>query len=124
MPDKTLTCRDCGTNFTFTTGEQDFFASKGFTNEPGRCLNCRSANKEARNTSSSGGGYGGGYGAGNGGGAGYERRQQQMFSAVCGQCGKEAQVPFQPRGDRPVYCSTCFEGQRERSGTQRGGDRY
>jgi len=116
MPDIILTCRDCGTNFTFTTGEQDFFASKGFTNQPGRCLNCRGAHKESRNTSSNGGGYGGG--------SGYERREQQMFSAVCGQCGKDAQVPFQPRGDRPVYCSACYEGQRAGSGAGRRGAQY
>ena len=115
MSDKILTCRDCGTNFTFTTGEQEFFASKGFTNEPGRCLSCRVAYKEARNTSSSGGGYGHGIG--------YERRERQMFSVVCGQCGKDAQVPFQPRGDRPVYCSTCFETQRGGSTTSRRGGR-
>jgi CxxC-x17-CxxC domain-containing protein len=93
MPDKILTCRDCGTQFTFTTSEQEFFASKGFTNEPGRCANCRSARKES--------GGGAGY---NRGGGGYQRREHQMFPAVCAQCGKDTQVPFQPRGDRPVYC--------------------
>ena len=41
--DKTLTCRDCGNPFTFTEGEQAFFAEKGFTNEPGRCPECRAA---------------------------------------------------------------------------------
>ena len=41
--DKTLTCRDCGTQFVFTTGEQEFYAQKGFTNEPTRCPNCRQA---------------------------------------------------------------------------------
>jgi CxxC-x17-CxxC domain-containing protein len=35
-----------------------------------------------------------------------------MFPAVCAQCGQETQVPFEPRGDRPVYCSACFESQR------------
>jgi CxxC-x17-CxxC domain-containing protein len=121
MPDKILTCRDCGANFTFTTSEQDFFTSKGFTNQPGRCPNCRSARKETRDTTLSGGHYNG---RGNNGGGGYDRREQQMFPAVCGQCGKQTQVPFQPRGDRPVYCSLCFEAQRGRSGTQRRGSRY
>jgi CxxC-x17-CxxC domain-containing protein len=121
MPDKSLTCRDCGAEFTFTTSEQDFFASKGFTNEPGRCPSCRSARKETRGTSFGGGGYAG---RGNSGGGGYERREQQMFPAVCGQCGKQTQVPFQPRGDRPVYCSTCYEAQRGKSGTERRGSRY
>ncbi|MBM3941341.1 MAG: zinc-binding protein [SAR202 cluster bacterium] len=115
MPDKTLTCRDCGTNFIFTTAEQEFFASKGFTNEPGRCSACRSARNESR---------GGSGGRGYGGGGGYERRSQQLFPAVCAQCSKDTQVPFQPRGDRPVYCSTCYETQRGSSGqSRRGGSR-
>jgi CxxC-x17-CxxC domain-containing protein len=100
--DKILTCRDCGQNFVFTSGEQEFFASRGFTNEPSRCPTCRAARKQ--NQSASGGGqyYDGGY----------ERRERQMFPATCSDCGKETQVPFQPRGDRPVYCSDCFAAQR------------
>jgi len=122
MPDKTLTCRDCGTNFTFTASEQEFFASKGFTNEPGRCANCRGARKETRGGGfSSGGGYSGAGGGSSSGG--YQRREQQMFPAVCAQCGKDTQVPFQPRGDRPVYCSTCYETQRGSSGGPRRGGR-
>ena len=45
LSDKTLTCVECGYEFTFTTGEQEFFASKGFTNEPSRCPQCRAARK-------------------------------------------------------------------------------
>src|SRR5207249_11800540 len=101
--DKTLTCRDCGQNFTFTTGEQDFFASRGFTNEPSRCPDCRNARK-ASGGYSAGGSYstGGGYSAGgsSGGGGGYGRRE--LFTAVCSSCNGEARVPFQPRGDKPV----------------------
>jgi len=92
--DKTLTCRDCNNPFTFTEGEQAFFAQKGFTNEPSRCPDCRAANKSRRN------------------GGGYERAPREMFEAVCTQCGGIARVPFQPRGDKPVYCSSCFEQQR------------
>ena len=104
--DKTLTCRDCGQTFTFTVGEQEFHASKGFDNEPSRCPDCRAMRKAARADSSrsfSTGGYGssGGYG-----------REREMFSAVCSGCGNEARVPFQPRGDRPVYCADCFAQQR------------
>lgn len=49
--DKSIQCSDCGTTFTFTAGEQEFFASKGFTNEPKRCPQCRRAKKEQRNSS-------------------------------------------------------------------------
>jgi CxxC-x17-CxxC domain-containing protein len=108
--DKTLTCRDCGNPFTFTEGEQEFFAQKGFTNEPSRCPECRAARKGQR-----GGGGGMAYDSdrGYGGGGGYqERAPRQMYEAVCSQCGGVAQVPFQPRTDKPVYCSSCFEQQR------------
>jgi CxxC-x17-CxxC domain-containing protein len=99
--DKTLACRDCGQEFTFTSGEQDFYVSKGFTNEPTRCPSCRSSRKRERE-----GGYvGGTYTSGTSGG---ERRERQMFAVVCDECGKQTEVPFQPRGDRPVYCSDCF----------------
>jgi hypothetical protein len=80
--DKTLTCRDCGNPFTFTEGEQAFFAQKGFTNEPSRCPDCRAANKSRRN----GGGSGMAYDSDRGYG-GYERAPREMFEAVCTQCG-------------------------------------
>lgn len=105
--DKTLTCRDCGVEFIFTASEQEFFAQKGFTNLPGRCPQCRAANK-ARRGESSGGYSSGGYGG-----------RREMFPAVCAQCGKETQVPFQPRTDRPVYCSDCYSAQRGGSGRGR-----
>lgn len=50
MEDKTLTCKDCGKEFVFTKGEQEFYAEKGFTNEPTRCTECRAANKAKRNS--------------------------------------------------------------------------
>ena len=107
--DKDLTCRDCGRSFTFTEGEQEFYAQKGFTNEPGRCPECRAERKTQR-----GGGGGMAYDSdrGYGGGGGYQRAPRQMYSTTCSQCGGTAQVPFQPRGDKPVYCSSCFEQQR------------
>jgi CxxC-x17-CxxC domain-containing protein len=101
--DKTLTCRDCGQSFLFTTGEQEFFASRGFTNEPTRCPDCRAERKRSQG--------GGGYSSG----GGYGRSERQMYPAVCAQCGKDTQVPFEPRSDRPVYCSDCFATQRSRS---------
>ena len=110
--DKTLTCRDCGANFVFTTGEQEFYASRGLTNEPGRCPECRQARRGGR--------------TGDYGGRGYERREREMFPVTCSECGKATEVPFQPRSDRPVYCSECFEAHRP-SGSQsrpRGGSRW
>jgi CxxC-x17-CxxC domain-containing protein len=109
--DKTLTCRECGQSFAFTTGEQEFFASKGFTNEPSRCPECRAVRTRSRGDSYSSGG-------------GYERREREMFPATCSQCGKATQVPFQPRLDRPVYCSDCFATQRGNSYAGSGRDRY
>ena len=96
--DKTLTCRDCGNTFAFTASEQEFYQQRGFTNEPSRCPSCR---QTRRTSSDSRGGSGGGFSGG----------QRQMFPAVCATCGKQTQVPFQPRGDRPVYCSDCFSQQ-------------
>ena len=106
--DKTLTCRDCGQSFSFTVGEQEFFASRGFTNEPSRCQECRGERKASRGS--------GGYSSGGAGGYGRER---EMFSATCAECGNEARVPFQPRGDKPVYCSDCFSKQRGSRGSYR-----
>jgi CxxC-x17-CxxC domain-containing protein len=108
--DKTITCRDCGTDFVFTAGEQEFYAQKGFTNEPTRCPSCRKARK--------GGGGGGGYGERDsygGGRGGYGGGSREMHTTTCASCGKEAQVPFVPRGDKPVYCSDCFQQQRRSS---------
>ncbi len=103
--DRTLTCRDCGQEFTFTAGEQEFYSSRGLTNEPGRCPACRAARKQ------SGGGRRNSYG--DSGGYEYrDRAPRQMYTTTCASCGNEAQVPFQPRDDRPVYCSDCFQSQR------------
>ena len=115
--DTTLTCRDCQQTFTFTSGEQDFYASRGFT-EPGRCADCRAARKAQRD---GGGSSYSSYGASSYGGGnsyGSERAPREMFSATCSSCGQEAQVPFQPSGEKPVYCSACFE---QRRGAGRGG---
>ena len=96
ISDKDMTCKDCGAAFVFTVGEQEFFASKGFTNEPTRCPACRGSRRNQQ----------GGFGGGSGGG------QREMHPAVCAQCGTDTMVPFLPRGDRPVYCSDCFSDMR------------
>ena len=107
MPvDQTLRCRDCGVDFIWTEGEQEFFASRGLTNPPSRCPSCRAA----RRASNGGGGGGGGGGYGGGGGGGFRSSgPRQMFEVPCANCGQTARVPFQPRGDKPVYCSDCFK---------------
>ena len=89
--DKNLTCVDCGAEFTFSAEDQEYHASRGFTNEPKRCPDCRQARKAER-----------------GGGGGYGSSQRQMYPAVCAECGQNTEVPFEPRGDRPVYCLDCF----------------
>ena len=85
--EKTIQCSDCGATFTFSAEEQELFESRGYTNEPKRCPSCRQARKAERGGSTS---------------------QRQMFPAVCVQCGKDTEVPFQPREGRPVYCSECY----------------
>jgi CxxC-x17-CxxC domain-containing protein len=116
--DTTLTCRDCGQAFTFTSGEQDFYASRGFS-EPSRCADCRAARKAQRDgggssysSYGSSSSYGGGYSSDGG------RGPREMFRATCSSCGQEAQVPFQPSADKPVSCSSCFQ---QRGGGRSGG---
>ena len=82
--DEKLICKDCGEEFIFTAGEQEFYAEKGFQNKPQRCKACRDARKNAG------------------------KPQRGLFTTTCARCGKEAKVPFQPSNDRPVYCSECY----------------
>ena len=89
--DKTLKCKECGNDFVFTAGEQEFYAEKGFQNEPQRCKACRDKRKNSTR----------------------EGKEREMFTTVCAQCGKEAKVPFQPSNDRPVYCSECFAAMKQ-----------
>jgi len=87
--DKNLNCKDCGTEFVFTAGEQEFYVERGFVNEPQRCKPCR----DQRKTSA--------------------RGEREMFLSTCASCSNEAKVPFRPREDRPVYCSDCFAKMKE-----------
>ena len=89
--DKQLTCADCGKEFVFSSNEQEFYQSKGFTNTPKYCAACRQLRKAARHESS-----------------GVPGAQRQMHTVTCAQCGKQTEIPFEPRGDRPVYCRDCY----------------
>ncbi len=111
--DKSITCVDCGEEFLFTAGEQAFYRERGLPNEPTRCKRCREARKAMRGE---GGGGGGGYSSGGGGGGG-----KTMYPAVCSNCGKETQVPFQPTAGRPVLCRECFQA--SKGGPPSGGGR-
>src|SRR5258708_35959517 len=102
---RTLTCRDCGQDFTFTVGEQEFYASRGLTNLPGRCPDCRAARR-------SGGG---------GGQSSSLRPRAEQFSTTCASCGKATTVPFLPRGGRPGYLSDWFPAPQTPSRSRRGG---
>lgn len=98
--DKVLRCADCNQEFSFSASEQEFYASRDFT-EPRRCPTCRAARKASRGQSSGNGFSNGGYGG-----------AREMYTATCADCGREAQVPFRPSGVRPVYCSDCFSAHR------------
>src|SRR5579859_1101977 len=92
--DRVLTCRDCGNDFTFTAGEQEFYASKGLTNTPSRCPSCRALRRGGQQSSSS------------------RAPRGEQYEATCATCGRPTTVPFIPREDRPVYCNDCFQVQR------------
>jgi CxxC-x17-CxxC domain-containing protein len=98
--DKTLVCADCGSEFIFSADDQQYHADRGFLNEPRRCRSCRAVRRAQRNGEDIGSGY---------------SPRRELFSATCSACGKEARVPFQPRGDKPVYCSECFQANRSYS---------
>jgi len=87
--DRTLVCRDCGAEFVFTAGEQEFFAEKGFMNDPVRCRDCRTNKKTTR-------------------------RERVTHRTVCANCGAETEVPFVPKNDKPIYCNECFAQMRNR----------
>ena len=95
VQDKSLVCVECGESFQFSADDQRYHEEKGYT-EPKRCPACRQARRAQRTQ----GGFGG---------------VRQMYPAVCAECGTDTEVPFQPRGDRPVYCSDCYRQQRAQS---------
>lgn len=103
--DRVLVCRDCGLDFTFSAGEQAFYASRGLTNSPGRCPSCRAIRKAQQ-------------------GGAQPRSRSEMYPTICASCGRETTVPFIPREDRPVYCSDCFQVQRANRGARQSDYSY
>ncbi len=95
--DQTLTCADCGQPFVWTASEQEFYNKKGFTNSPKRCPNCRAKKKAEFGNNR------GGFNSGR-----MNNGPREMFTITCSNCGKQDQVPFKPKGDRPVLCRDCF----------------
>ena len=102
LTDKTLVCSDCGQEFTFTVGEQEFYSSRGLVNEPRRCPECRTARRRERTS-----GYGG---------------SRRSYSVVCATCGTETTVPFEPTEGRPVYCKECYAKMKESGDFDISGD--
>lgn len=88
--DKTLVCKECGKEFVFTAGEQEFYAEHGFENEPQRCKECRTARKNQT------------------------KGAREYFVTTCARCGKEARVPFKPKDNRQVLCSECYEASKSK----------
>ncbi len=97
-----LTCSDCGQDFTFTAADQAFFQERGYST-PKRCKPCRTAKKNDQ------------------GGSGYRSAPAQGTPVICSGCGQPTTVPFEPRGDRPVFCRDCYQARKGSSGGGGGG---
>ncbi len=120
--DRTLTCVECNSSFLFSADDQRYHQEKGYT-EPKRCPACRVNRRQQRGSGGGGGDMGGGFGGGSA-----DTGPRRMYPATCGDCGQPTEVPFLPRGDRPVYCNNCFQKKRRSMGDSgggggRGGDR-
>ena len=97
--DRVITCRDCGSEFAFTAGEQEFYRRKGFENIPARCKSCRDLRKRtslgaslssALSESAPG------------------APERIRHTVICSSCGTQTQVPFRPAFGKPVYCRECY----------------
>ena len=93
--DRVLKCIDCGTDFIFTAGEQQFYHDKEFKNEPKRCKGCKAKRQSGSGERGAPGG-------------------RVETAATCSQCGRETTVPFKPTQGRPVLCRDCFKDSRSR----------
>lgn len=94
--DQQIACLDCGQTFVFSAEDQEFYQQKRYSS-PKRCPVCR-ANRKMNDTRGGGGGRpqrGGGF-------------NKPQYKVICSACGCETTVPFEPKNDRPVYCSDCY----------------
>jgi CxxC-x17-CxxC domain-containing protein len=82
--DRTLICKNCGKNFTWTSSEQKFFSEKGLKNVPARCENCRLDYKE--------------------------KHKFKVSSPVyCSDCGAEGEISYLPKSKKDlILCENCF----------------
>lgn len=97
LQEKSITCFDCGVTFAFSVEEQEAFQAKGYTNSPKRCSSCRQARKTRQVNSGNYRSIQPGF-----------RSERKMFPAICTQCGKSTEVPFEPREGRAVFCRDCY----------------
>src|SRR5450755_3082594 len=82
--DREMQCVNCGVMFVFSSGEQQFFAEKGFTNKPKHCKLCKAKREGAKG------------------------RRRIETHITCSGCGRNTTVPFKPTQNKPVLCATCF----------------
>ncbi len=85
--DEKLICEDCGAEFVFSAGEQEFYAEKGLVNKPKRCPECRKKRRQ--------------------------NNRHKMYDVVCSKCGANTQVPFKPIIGKEVYCKECYKQMHE-----------
>jgi CxxC-x17-CxxC domain-containing protein len=94
IKDKNILCIDCGADFVWAVGEQEFFHDKGLKNPPKRCKDCKKAKNErisaVANAQQSG------------------IKQKIEVAVFCAKCTSYTTVPFYPSQGRPVYCRSCF----------------
>lgn len=80
--DEKMKCEDCGCEYSFTAGEQEFYAEKGLVNKPKRCPDCRKNRRQ--------------------------KNRKQLFDVTCTTCGCDTQVPFKPTPGKDVLCRDCY----------------
>lgn len=90
--DKLIQCSTCGATFTFSAEKQEFFKNWGIYGEPKQCSSCRNGVKSTRHSSGSHSGV----------------TSHRAYQAICADCGKKTNLPFEPRSGRRVYCGDCY----------------